>query len=140
VVLHVRKAQDQVLKALRQYPPHSGIAHAFNGSLQQAEQFLRLGLKLGFGGACTYSRALQLRRLVCGLPLEALVLETDGPDIPPAWVPVGKLGDLDGKRRSEPSHIAGIATCMAELRGCSLETLSLQTQKNARVALPRLGR
>jgi TatD DNase family protein len=75
VILHVRSAIDDILKYLRRYPVMGGIAHAFNGSFQQAEQFIQMGFKLGFGGAMTYSRALKIRDLAAKLPLESLVLE-----------------------------------------------------------------
>lgn len=130
VVMHVRKAQDAVLKGLRMFKPPSGIAHAFNGSFQQAEQFLNLNMKLGFGGACTFDRALQLRRLVSQLPAEAIVLETDGPDIAPEWI---------NKQRNEPMHLARIAHTIAELRNEPLEKLSRQTNQNAETALPALS-
>jgi TatD DNase family protein len=129
VVMHVRKAQDDVLKGLRRYQPKLGIAHAFNGSFQQAEQFLKLGIRLGFGGACSFDRALQLRRLVSELPAESIVLETDGPDIAPAWI---------YKQRNEPMHLARIATVIADLREMELEALATQTQLNAEQALPAL--
>ncbi|HEX4879101.1 MAG TPA: TatD family hydrolase [Limnobacter sp.] len=129
VVMHVRKAQDAVLKGLRVYRPKSGIAHAFNGSFQQAEHFLTLNMKLGFGGACTYTRALQLRRLVSQLPIDALVLETDGPDITPEWI---------AKLRNAPEHLPHIAKVIAELRGLAPETLSHHTELNAQAALPAL--
>lgn len=86
VILHVRRSADQLLKALRQVKVRGGIAHAFNGSLQQAQAFVALGFKLGFGGAVTYDRALQLRRLAAELPLGSVVMETDSPDIPPHWL------------------------------------------------------
>src|SRR5690606_18119264 len=79
VILHVRRSADQLLKGLRETVVPGGIAHAFNGSLQQAQAFIALGFKLGFGGALTYDRALQLRRLAAELPASALVLETDAP-------------------------------------------------------------
>ena len=82
VILHVRRSADKLLKGLRDIAVPGGIAHAFNGSLQQAQAFIALGFKLGFGGAVTYDRALQLRRLAAELPESALVLETDAPDIP----------------------------------------------------------
>ncbi|HEX4843150.1 MAG TPA: TatD family hydrolase [Limnobacter sp.] len=130
VVMHVRKAQDAVLKGLRVYQPRSGIAHAFNGSFQQAEQFLNLGMKLGFGGACTYTRALQLRRLASQLPMEALVLETDGPDIAPEWI---------AKSRNAPEHLPRIAEVIANLRGVDPNMLSHHTEDNAQTALPALA-
>ncbi|HEY1059077.1 MAG TPA: TatD family hydrolase [Limnobacter sp.] len=129
VVMHVRKAQDPILKGLRMFKPKSGIAHAFNGSFQQAEHFLNLHMKLGFGGACTFTRALQLRRLAAELPLEALVLETDGPDIPPEWI---------NKQRNEPAHLPQIAEVIATLRNIPLQTLAQQVALNSESALPAL--
>jgi TatD DNase family protein len=130
VVMHVRKAQDPVLKGLRVYQPRSGIAHAFNGSFQQAEHFLKLNMCLGFGGACTFTRALQLRRLASELPAHAIVLETDGPDIAPEWI---------NKQRNAPEHLPKIAQTIAELRGISVEELSLLSENNAQRALPALN-
>ena len=86
VILHVRKSQDALLKHLRQRPKIGGIAHAFNGSFQQAQQFIELGFALGFGGAMTFDRALQIRRLAASLPAESIVLETDSPVFPPSWL------------------------------------------------------
>ena len=82
VLLHVRRSVDQVLKHLRRIPVRAGIAHAFNGSRQQADIFIKLGFKLGFGGAMTWPRALHLQELAMTLPLESIVLETDAPDAP----------------------------------------------------------
>lgn len=130
VVMHVRRSQDLILKGLRKFRPVSGIAHAFNGSFQQADHFLKLNMVLGFGGACTFGRALQLRRLVSQLPREALVLETDGPDIAPEWI---------NKQRNEPGELMRIAQVIAELRGVTLQELSLMTESNANRALPALN-
>jgi TatD DNase family protein len=87
----VRRSADVLLKHLRRWrdagrPVAGGIAHAFNGSDQQAQAFLGMGFKLGFGGAMTFDRALQIRRLAAKLPDDAIVLETDAPDIPPHWL------------------------------------------------------
>ncbi|MEY2954281.1 MAG: hypothetical protein RLZZ401_2368, partial [Pseudomonadota bacterium] len=89
VILHVRRSADKLLQGLRDFQPAGGwrgIAHAFNGSLVQAQAFAGMRFALGFGGALTYERALQLRRLATALPLSALVLETDAPDMPPHWL------------------------------------------------------
>jgi TatD DNase family protein len=131
VILHVRRSQDAILKALRKRTITSGIAHAFNGSHQQAEQFIELGFKLGFGGAATYDRALQIRRLLKELPLESIVTETDSPDIPPAW-----LKDEGGKF-NEPALLPRIATQLADIRGVSKEVFSKAVWQNAMQALPR---
>ncbi|SHI10537.1 TatD family hydrolase [Pollutimonas bauzanensis] len=135
VLLHVRRSQDVLLKHLRRHPRVSGIAHAFNGSFQQAQQFIERGFALGFGGAMTFTRALQIRRLAAQLPLAALVLETDAPDIPPAW-----LGEpAQAASRNEPGEVAGIAQALAELRNMAVEDLIQACGANARRVLPRLG-
>ena len=131
VILHVRRSQDAILKALRKRTVSSGIAHAFNGSHQQAEQFIALGFKLGFGGAATYDRALQIRRLLKELPLESIVTETDAPDIPPAWL------KEEGGLFNEPALLPRIAQQLAGIRGISDEIFSKVVWQNAMQALPR---
>ena len=140
VLLHVRRSADVLLKHLRRLPEVRGIAHAFNGSLQQAEAFVGLGFKLGFGGAMTFERALQLRRLAEALPLEAIVLETDAPDIPPQWLYKTAAERAAGAHsRNEPAELPRIAAELARLRGIAPERLAAATQANARAALPKLA-
>jgi TatD DNase family protein len=131
VLLHIRRAQDTVLKHLRRHKVRGGIAHAFNGSSQQAEEFIKLGFKLGFGGAMTYSRATRLRELAANLPLESLVLETDAPDIPPEF--------LERGQPNKPEYLPRIAQTLAELRGIPLEQIAQATTANALAVLPRLN-
>jgi TatD DNase family protein len=140
VVLHVRRSADRLLRHLREVPV-AGIAHAFNGSEQQAHEFIRLGFKLGFGGAVTYDRALQLRRLASSLPLSALVLETDAPDIPPHWLyrTVEERASGIAQGRNEPAELPRIAQVVAELRGIPFDELAAATTRNAAEALPKLG-
>ena len=140
VILHVRRSADQLLKALRELPVRGGIAHAFNGSLQQAQAFLDLGFKLGFGGAVTYERALQLRRLATELPLAALVLETDAPDIPPQWLYTTAAERAAGRPQgvNTPAELPRIGVVLAELRGLSEAAVQEATTANALAALPRL--
>ncbi len=140
VILHVRRSADGLLKGLRQFPVTGGIAHAFNGSLQQAKLFIEMGFKLGFGGAMTYDRATKLRALATELPLSALVLETDAPDIPPHWIYTTAEDREKGmaQGRNSPAELPRIASVLAELRGISLEELAAATSANARQALPRL--
>ncbi len=128
VILHSRRAVDLCLKHLRRIRVPGGIAHAFSGSAQQAQAFIDLGFKLGFGGAFTYPRATRLRQLAHDLPLSALVLETDSPDIPPAWLPV------EG-RRNEPAELPRIAAELARLRGVEEATIAAATASNARAVL-----
>ena len=148
VILHVRRSADRLLKGLRDFAgdaaggtPWRGIAHAFNGSEQQARAFLDLGLRLGFGGAVTFDRALQLRRLAATLPLEALVLETDAPDIPPHWLYQTAAQRAQGlpQGRNEPSELPRIAVEVAMLRKMDVAALAQATTANACAALPRLG-
>lgn len=144
VIVHVRRSADDVLKHLRRLKQQGkavprGIAHAFNGSEQQARAFIDLGFKLGFGGAMTFERALQIRRLATDLPDEAIVLETDAPDIPPHWLYVQEQDRAKGlTSRNEPAELPRIAQTLAALRGWSLEQTRDITAANARKALPRL--
>lgn len=141
VVLHVRRSADTLLRHLREVRVSGGIAHAFNGSEQQAGEFIKLGFMLGFGGAVTYDRALQLRRLAAGLPLSALVLETDAPDIPPKWLyrTAAERGAGAPQGRNEPAELPKIAQSIAALRGTGVEDLARATTDNAAQALPRLA-
>ena len=141
VVLHVRRSADKLLKGLRDISVPGGIAHAFNGSLQQAQAFIALGFKLGFGGAVTYDRALQLRRLAAELPLSALVLETDAPDIPPHWLYRTAEQRAQGRPqgRNEPGELPRIAAVVAGLRGMPLAALADAVFDNTLAALPRLA-
>jgi len=143
VIIHVRRSVDKVLKHLRQVAPGrrwEGIAHAFNGSEQQARACIDLGLKLGFGGAVTFERALQLRRLAATLPLESIVMETDSPDIQPHWLYRTQAQRAAGEpqARNEPSELPRIAAVVADLRGIELASLAESTTRNAGLALPRL--
>ncbi len=131
VLLHIRRAQDIVLKHLRQYRVRGGIAHAFNGSRQQADEFIKLGFKLGFGGAMTYSRATRLRELAATLPLDSIVLETDAPDIPPDF--------LERGLPNEPQYVPHIAQTLVELRGMTIEEIARITTENVLSALPKLS-
>ena len=131
VILHVRRSQDVLLKYLRRYSVRGGIAHAFNGSMQQAHQFIEQDFALGFGGAMTFTRALQIRRLATELPLSAIVLETDAPDIAPAW--------MVDSRRNEPSQVIPIARCMAQLREVTESLVLEATAHTALRVLPGLA-
>jgi TatD DNase family protein len=130
VICHVRKSQDQVIKGLRRHQIHRGIAHAFNGSFQQAQAYIDQGMHLGFGGNLTFERARQIRRLAEQLPFDALVVETDAPDIAPAWI---------YKQRNSPEQIPAIGAGLAELRGMTADEAALGTTANALAALPRLA-
>jgi TatD DNase family protein len=140
VILHSRRAVDRVVKLVRRSAVPGGIAHAFNGSAQQAQALLDLGCRLGFGGAMTFERALRIRALATTLPLEAIVLETDAPDIPPQWLyrTAGERAE-QGAARNEPAELPRIGAVLAGLRGLPVEALAEATTANARAALPRLA-
>ena len=113
----------------RQIKIRGGIAHAFNGSEQQAQTFIALNFKLGFGGAMTYTRALQIRRLAMSLPLESIVLETDAPDISPSWL---------HPAINTPAELPRIGEVLAQLRSMPSEHIAAQTSANALAAMPRM--
>ena len=122
VILHVRKAHEPVLKALRQVKVPGGVCHAFNGSLQQAERYMELGFRFGFGGMLTYPNAHRLHRLARELPLEHIVLETDAPSM---------AGVKHRGERNSPEYLPEVLEKLAEIRGESKESLAKATTANA---------
>jgi len=126
VVLHVRKAHDAMLNTLRRYRLNGGICHAFNGSLQQAERYIEMGFCLGFGGMLTFERSNHLRRIAAQLPLEAIVLETDAPDMTVA---------SHRFERNSPAYLPEVLETLAGLRGMLQTEIAAQTTVNARHVL-----
>jgi len=127
VILHARKAYDHVLATLRRLRfSQGGIVHAFSGSQQQAEQFIGFGFKLGICGTISYERARRVRQVAATVPLDALVLETDAPDIPPR---------MHSKERNSPEYIPEILESLASVRGESMEVVAAATTSNARCVL-----
>ena len=138
VILHVRRSADALMKGLRRVEVVGGIAHAFNGSGVQAAHFVERGFALGFGGAMTFDRALQIRALAAGLPAQALVLETDAPDIPPHWLYRTAVQRAAGQvARNTPAELPRIAATLAALRGWTLEEAARCTSANVQRVLPR---
>lgn len=133
VIVHVRRSADDLLKYLRRVEVCGGIAHAFNGSDDQAHRLLACGLRLGFGGTMTYDGSLRVRRFAATLPDDAWVLETDAPDIPPQWLRGGPT------LRNEPHELARIGATMAQLRAASAEQVAARNRANACAALPRVA-
>ena len=141
VILHVRRSADVLLKYLRELPTGGGIAHAFNGSAEQARAFTDRGFALGFGGAATFEPAKRLRTRAAELPLSALVLETDAPDIPPQWLYATAAERAAGRAQglNTPAELPRIGGVIAGLRGMTPEALAAATTANACRVLPRLG-
>jgi TatD DNase family protein len=144
VLVHVRRSSDAVLAGLRRIEVPGGIAHAFNGSDQQAAHFVERGFRLGFGGAVTFETALQIRRIAAAVPASAPVLETDSPDIPPHWIyrtaaERETASPALPQGRNEPAEMARIAQALAQLRGVPLTELAVQTRANALAVMPRLA-
>ena len=140
VILHVCKSADALLKHLRELPVVGGIGHAFNGSDQQAQAFVRMGFVLGFGGTATFEAAVRIRRLAATLNHTDLVIETDGPDIPPHWIYATELQRSAGMAQGLNSsvHLPAIAQVVANLRGVHAALLAAQTCANAKRVLPKL--
>lgn len=123
VILHVRKAHDQVLQLLKKHRVKGGFSHAFNGSLQQAKQYIELGFKLGFGGTLTYQNANKIHSLAQSLPLEAIVLETDAPDM---------VTESHRGERNSPEYIRECLFALARLRDENIDIIAKQTTLNAK--------
>lgn len=126
VVLHVRKAHDDMLQQLRRHDLQGGICHAFNGSLEQAGRYRDLGFRLGFGGMLTFERSSHLRRLAVALPLDAIVLETDAPDMTVA---------SHRFERNSPAYLPEVLETLAALRDETATQIAAATTANARAAL-----
>jgi len=126
VIIHNRKAHDECLCLLNETQVKGGIIHAFNGSIQQAEKYCELGFVLGFGGMLTFERSSKLRKLAKQIPLEAIVLETDAPDM--------TVYQHKGERNS-PEYLPYIQRELALIKGCSLETIAKTTSHNAKLVL-----
>jgi TatD DNase family protein len=141
VIMHVRKSADGLLKGLREIGSHGGIAHAFNGSQQQAMQFVEMGFAIGFGGTVTYERSLHIRDLAKSLPPSAIVMETDAPDIPPQWLYATAEERANGKPQgiNSPLELPRIGRVLADLRGQSAQAWAEQTTRNALAVLPKLA-
>ncbi len=123
VILHVRKAHDQTIQLLKQYAQKGGIIHAFNGSEQQAQQYIKLGFLLGVGGVITHTTATRLRTLFSKLPLSSLVLETDAPDMPLAGMQ---------QSRNTPENIPRILNILSELRSETTTEIAQKTTENVK--------
>ena len=122
-LLHVRRSHAQVIATLKRFKlQRGGIVHAFAGSREEAREYIKLGFKLGLGGAATWPQALRLRKVIADLPLDAIVLETDSPDMAPAMYP---------NQRNSPQHLPDICRALAELMGISAEQLADATTANA---------
>jgi TatD DNase family protein len=121
VILHARRALDDVTAAIRRVGKLSGVVHSFSGSVEQAQQLWKLGFCLGIGGPVTYERARRLRGIVAVMPIEYLLLETDSPDQP-----------LYGQQgaRNEPWRLAEVCACVARLRSAETQTIADATSRN----------
>lgn len=123
IIIHARKAHNQVIEELKKYKlPAGGVIHAFSGSYEVGITYCKMGLNLGIGGTITYDRAKKTRSSVRRLPLESLVLETDAPDIP--------LQGFQGQRNS-PEHLDRVAQTLSELKSVPIEQIAEQTTLNS---------
>ena len=144
VLVHVRRSADAVLAGLRRIEVPGGIAHAFNGSDQQAGHFVERGFRLGFGGTVTFDSARQIRHVAATVPASAIVLETDSPDIPPTWL-YRTAAEREAQSpalpqaRNEPAEVVRIAASLAQVRGVSLDELAALTRVNAIAVMPKLA-
>nr|CRH05165.1 Putative Mg-dependent DNase. Uncharacterized deoxyribonuclease yjjV [Candidatus Magnetococcus massalia] len=131
LILHIRKAQDDVLALLRKrHFAYGGIVHAYSGSAQQAAQFIKLGFKLGLGGVMTWPGSRKVRGMAQQLPLESFVLESDAPDLPTHQ----RAGE-----RNEPACVAEVAQELALLRQEPLERIIQMTGQSLQQVLPKMA-
>jgi TatD DNase family protein len=122
VIVHARRAVEEVTATLKRVGRLRGVVHSFSGSPEQARQLFALDFHLGLGGPVTYARANRLHRVVAAMPLEYLLLETDAPDQP-----------LEGHQgqRNEPARVRGVVAAIAKLRGVEEADIAAATTANA---------
>ncbi|MEN8167889.1 MAG: TatD family hydrolase [Pseudomonadota bacterium] len=123
VIIHARRAVEEVINTLRRFPGLRGVLHSYSGSEQQALRLIDLGFVMSFGGPITYERAKKLRRLIQVLPLDAILLETDAPDQPDS---------RHRGERNEPAYLPTILETISQLRDESIERIAQQTRENTR--------
>ncbi len=122
-LLHVRRSHAAVIATLKRIRlPRGGVIHAFAGSQEEAREYIKLGFKLGLGGAATWPQALRMHKVLAQLPLEAVVLETDSPDMAPAMYP---------NMRNSPQHLPDICAALAQRMGISPSALAETSTRNA---------
>lgn len=122
-LLHVRRAHAATIATLKRFRlARGGIIHAFAGSHEEAREYIKLGFRLGLGGAATWPQANRLRKVVAQLPLESIMLETDSPDMAPAMHP---------NQRNSPEYLSDICAELAALRGVTAEELATDSSRNA---------
>ncbi|SNS26236.1 TatD family hydrolase [Pseudomonas segetis] len=122
-LIHVRRTHAKVIATLKRIRlKRGGIIHAFSGSYEEAREYIKLGFKLGLGGAPTWPQALRMHRVLPQLPLDAIVLETDSPDMPPAMYP---------QQRNSPEHLPDICHALALHFKLDAEQLASITSANA---------
>lgn len=124
VIVHARKAVEDIIQQLRQYPGLRGVLHSYSGSYEQAKKLIDLGFYFGFGGPVTWPRSTRLQAVVKKIPLQHILLETDAPDQPDS---------THKEQRNEPGFLPAIATLIAQLRNESIEKFSAETTENARI-------
>lgn len=123
IIIHCRRAHNELISLLKHHPlARGGVIHAFSGSYEMAKQYWDMGFYLGIGGTITYERAHKTREAVKRMPLDALLLESDAPDMP--------LAGQQGQRNS-PEYIPLIAEALAQLRGEPVATIAERTTRNA---------
>ena len=122
LILHSRKAQDDIIAILRREPHTGGVVHSFGGSLQQAQQLYDLGFKIGIAATVGFERAQKLRAVVARMPDDALLLESDAPDQP---------GSKHRGELNQPAFIVEHLETMAELRATDSESLAAILNRNA---------
>nr|WP_276536268.1 TatD family hydrolase [Pseudomonas migulae] len=121
-LIHVRRSHAAVIATLKRFKlKRAGIIHAFAGSKEEALEYIKLGFKLGLGGAATWPQALRMHRVLAELPLDSVVLETDSPDMAPAMFP--------GQRNS-PAHLPAICSALADIMAISPERLAAASTAN----------
>jgi TatD DNase family protein len=136
VILHVRKAHQDVIHILHELKfREGGIVHAYSGGIEEARHYTKMGFRLGIGGSLTYDQSKRLRAVVADMPLEALVLESDAPDM----VPLQHRDPLVRRTRNSPEFLSAVAMAMADLKNRSFAEVQAVTRQQSLAVLRLLS-
>lgn len=124
IVIHCRDAYADTLAILKQYKPkYGGVMHCFSGSLEFANEIIKLGLFISFTGSVTFKNAKNLHNVAKNIPIDKFFFETDSPYLTP---------EPNRGKRNEPKNVLDVARFVADLRGIDVNELIKITDNTAK--------
>ncbi len=125
IVIHCREAYGDTLEILKQHAPfkYGAVMHCYGGSLEYANELLKLGIKMSFTGTATFKNAKNVQEVVKNLPIGSFFFETDCPYLTP---------EPNSGKRNEPKYVVDVARFVAMLRNVNYQELEQATDLTAK--------